>query len=182
MYLSFYKLSKKPFNISTDPGFLWYGEKHKEALATLTYGLIEKNGYVVLTGDVGTGKTTLVNALVEKLDENILVANINHPTLDTIEFLSLVAKMFDASAKITDKTDFLIFFKSFLNQSYTHNKTALLIIDEAHSLSRELLEEIRLLSNIEQAGDKLINIFFVGQNELKPMRSANNTSELPICS
>lgn len=169
MYLSFYELNKKPFNISADPLFLWYGEKHKEALATLTYGLLEANGYVVLTGDVGTGKTTLVNALIETLDKNILVANINHPTLDTIEFLSLVAKTYDASAKIADKTDFLVFFKSFLQQSYTKNKTALLVIDEAHRLSMELLEEIRLLSNMEQAGDKLINIFFVGQNELKPM-------------
>jgi len=169
MYLSFYKLNGKPFNISADPRFLWYGEKHREALATLTYGLIEENGYVVLTGDIGTGKTTLVNALIETLDENILVANINHPTLDAIEFLSLVAKTYDPSAKIADKTDFLVFFKSFLQRSYTQNKTALLVIDEAHRLSMELLEEIRLLSNMEQAGDKLINIFFIGQNELKPM-------------
>ena len=168
MYLSFYQLDEKPFKISADPRFLWQGEKHREALAILTYGLLEENGYVVLTGDVGTGKTTLVNALIETLDKNILVANINHPTLDTLEFLSLVAKTYDASAKIADKTDFLIFFKSFLQLSYIKNKTALLIIDEAHRLSRELLEEIRLLSTMEQAGHKLINIFFVGQNELKP--------------
>ena len=145
MYLSFYQLNEKPFRISADPRFLWYGEKHKEALAILTYGLLEENGYVVLIGDVGTGKTTLVNALIETLDKNILVANINHPTLDTIEFLSLVAKKYDASAKIADKTDFLIFFKSFLQRSYKENKTALLVIDEAHRLSEELLEEIRLL-------------------------------------
>ena len=169
MYLSFYRLKEKPFNISTDPRFLWYGEKHREALANLKYGLLEGNGYVVLTGDVGMGKTTLVNALIETLDDNVLVANINHPTLDTIEFLSLVAKTYDASAEIANKTDFLLFFKSFLQQTYTQNKTALLVIDEAHRLSKELLEEIRLLSNMEQTGNKLINIFFVGQNELKLM-------------
>ncbi len=169
MYLSFYKLKEKPFNISTDPRFLWYGEKHQEALANLKYGLLEGNGYVVLTGDVGMGKTTLVNALIEALDDSVLVANINHPTLDTIDFLSLVAKTYDPSAEIASKTDFLLFFKSFLQRTYTENKIALLVIDEAHRLSKELLEEIRLLSNMEESGNKLINIFFVGQNELKVM-------------
>ena len=169
MYLSFYKLKEKPFNISTDPRFLWYGEKHQEALANLKYGLLEGNGYVVLTGDVGMGKTTLVNALIEALDDSVLVANINHPTLDTIDFLSLVAKTYDPSAEIASKTDFLLFFKSFLQRTYTKNKIALLVIDEAHRLSKELLEEIRLLSNMEESGNKLINIFFVGQNELKVM-------------
>ncbi len=169
MYLSFYKLKEKPFNISTDPRFLWYGEKHQEALANLKYGLLEGNGYVVLTGDVGMGKTTLVNAFIEALDDSVLVANINHPTLDTIDFLSLVAKTYDPSAEIANKTDFLLFFKSFLQRTYTENKIALLVIDEAHRLSKELLEEIRLLSNMEESGNKLINIFFVGQNELKVM-------------
>jgi len=169
MYFSFYKLKEKPFNISTDPRYLWYGEKHQEALANLKYGLLEGNGYVVLTGDVGMGKTTLVNAFIEVLDDSVLVANINHPTLDTIDFLSLVAKTYDPSAEITNKTDFLLFFKSFLQRTYTENKIALLVIDEAHRLSKELLEEIRLLSNMEESGNKLINIFFVGQNELKVM-------------
>ena len=167
MYLSFYKLSERPFNISTDPRFLWCGEKHQEALANLKYGLLDANGYVVLTGDVGTGKTTLVNALIETLDDNVLVAKINHPTLDTVEFFNLVAKTYDASAQITSMTEFLFFFNSFLQKSHAEGKVVLLVIDEAHRLSKELLEEIRLLSNMEQAGIKLINIFFVGQNELK---------------
>ena len=167
MYLPFYKLAEKPFNISTNPRFLWRGEKHQEALANLKYGLLEANGYVVLTGDVGTGKTTLVNALVETLDDNVLVANINHPTLDTVEFFNLVAKTYDASADIVSKTEFLFFFNSFLQKTHASGKVVLLVIDEAHRLSKELLEEIRLLSNIEQSGNKLINIFFVGQDELK---------------
>ena len=167
MYLSFYRLSERPFNISTDPRFLWRGEKHQEALANLKYGLLEANGYVVLTGDVGTGKTTLVNALIETLDDNVLVANVNHPTLDTVEFFNLVAKTYEPAAKIASKTDFLFFFKSFLKKTHSQGKVVLLVIDEAHRLSKELLEEIRLLSNMEQAGKKLINIFFVGQDELK---------------
>ena len=167
MYLPLYKLLEKPFNISTDPRFLWRGEKHEEALANLKYGLLEPNGYVVLTGEVGTGKTTLVNALIETLDDSVLVANINNPTLDTIEFFNQVAKTYDASAEITSKTEFLFFLNSFLEKAHAGGKAVLLVIDEAHRLTKELLEEIRLLSNIEKAGTKLISIFFVGQKELE---------------
>ncbi len=169
MYDSFYNLAEKPFKISTDPRFLWCGEKHKEALANLSYGLMAGNGFVALTGDIGTGKTTLVNALLETLDDRVSVAKINHPSLDTIEFLTLVAKTFDPSVSINGKCDQLLFFNSFLRQIHAQGKVALLIIDEAHRLSVESLEEIRLLSNIEQAGQSLLNIILVGQNELKPM-------------
>ncbi len=172
MYLSFYNLLEKPFSISTDPKFLWLGEKHKEALANLKFGLIEANGYVVLTGDVGTGKTTIVNALIQTLDEHVLVAKINHPTLTILEFFNLVAKAYDLAAEITSKTEFLSLFSAFLQRSKEEGKVVLLVIDEAHCLSVELLEEIRLLYNIEQAGTSLINIFFVGQNELTQMLSA----------
>ena len=167
MYLSFYNLREKPFSINTDPKFLWLGEKHKEALANLKFGLIEANGYVVLTGDVGTGKTTIVNALIQTLDKHVLVATINHPTLNILEFFNLIAKAYDLVAEITSKTEFLSLFSSFLQTAKEEGKVVLLVIDEAHRLSAELLEEIRLLSNIEQTGTSLINIFFVGQNELK---------------
>lgn len=167
MYRSFYNLSKKPFKISSDPRFLWNGEKHQEALANLRYGLLEPNGYVVLTGDVGTGKTTLVNALIESLSDNVLLAKINHPTLNTLDFFNLVAKAYDPSTSISTKAEFLLFLKKFLQKSHARGKVVLLIIDEAHRLSMELLEEIRLLSNMEQVGMHPVNIFFVGQSELK---------------
>jgi type II secretory pathway predicted ATPase ExeA/tetratricopeptide (TPR) repeat protein len=167
MYLSFYKVKEKPFTINTDPRFLWYGEKHREALANLTYGLMEENGYVVMTGEAGTGKTTLVNALIETLDENVLVTKINHPTFGADEFLYLVAKSYDSTLENAGKADCWFIFKSFLQQAHAEGKTALLIIDEAHRLPKASLEEIRLLSNIEHAHKKLINIFLVGQKELK---------------
>ena len=169
MYLAFHNLDEKPFQISTDPRFLWFGEKHREALATLKYGLLECNGFVALTGDAGTGKTTLINALVENLDKKFFMARVNHPSLDTESFLQFIAKKFDPSVNLTRKSDLLLFFESFLNKAYADGRTVLLIIDEAHRLSVDLMEEIRLLSNIEATGRRLINIFFVGQNELKPL-------------
>ncbi len=169
MYTSFYGMTEKPFQISTDPRFLWMGEKHREALANLKYGLMDRNGFVVLTGDAGTGKTTLVNALLEALGENVCVAKINHPSLETNDFLSLIARLLDPGFESTNKRDLLLFFNAFLQQSNADGKVALLIIDEAHRLPMELLEEIRLLSNIEHRGQNLLSIFFVGQDEIKPM-------------
>jgi type II secretory pathway predicted ATPase ExeA len=166
MYRSYYHLSAKPFQISTDPRFLWLGDDHKEALANFRYGLAEGSGYVVLVGAAGTGKTTLINALLAALRKRVLVANINHPTLDVAEFLAFVARTYDPAAAVASKADCLHFFKAFLHQAHAEGKRVLLVIDEAHRLSTEVLEEIRLLSNIEQAGRKLIHIFFVGQPEL----------------
>jgi type II secretory pathway predicted ATPase ExeA/Tfp pilus assembly protein PilF len=167
MYLSYYGLSAKPFQINTDPRFLWLGSEHKEALAHFKYGLLESNGYVVLIGAVGTGKTTLVNALVRMLDDRVLVADINYPSLNPSEFLTLVARAYDPSTIVSGKADCLHFLYDFLRRAHGEGKVVLLVIDEAHRLSETLLEEIRLLSNMEQDGEKLINIFFVGQTELK---------------
>lgn len=173
MYRSFYQLDQQPFRINTDPGFLWLGESHKEALANLTYGLQEGNGFLVLTGDVGTGKTTLVNALVASLGDDVLVADITHPKLDTIEFLSMVVRTFDASATFHGKADMLLFLKDFLRRKYAEGRRVLLVIDEAHRLSVDLLEEVRLWSNLEHNGQRLIQIFFVGQSELKQILSSS---------
>jgi len=166
MYLSYYNLSEWPFQINTDPRFLWLGEKHKEALATLIYGVQDQRGFLVLTGDVGTGKTTLINALLEKLDVSVLVGNITDPKLDMIGFLNAVAASFGGLEKTARKEVFLDRFSKFLNEKYAENKLVLLIIDEAHTLSADHLEQIRLLSNIELPERKLISIFLVGQDEL----------------
>ena len=167
MYLSYYNLSAKPFQISTDSHFLWLGSDHKEALAHLRFGLLENNGYAVLIGDVGTGKTTLINALLQMLDKNFLVAAINHPTLDSDQFLSFVLRAYDPAATFSNKADFLHHLREFLQHAHAKGKKAVLIVDESHHLSETLLEEIRLLSNMEQDGEKLINIIFAGQPELK---------------
>jgi len=167
MYLSHYNLAEKPFQITTDPKFLWLGEKHQEALATLKYGVADNKGFLLLTGDVGTGKTTLINTLLRDLDSNTIVATVVDPNSERLEFFNFLATAFGIEEKFTKKVDFLSHFTEFLNNAYLSNKKVLLIIDEAQRLSTELLEEIRLLSNIERENTKLLNIFFVGQNEFE---------------
>jgi len=165
MYLPHYNLNIKPFQISTDPRFLWLGENHKEALAILKYGIMDNRGFLLLTGDVGTGKTTLINALINSLGEEVVAAFVPDPTLEKMDFFNYVSGAFGNDQTYDSKGEFIESFKTFLNTAYSENKKVLLIIDEAHRISYELLEEIRLLSNIERQNTKLINIFFVGQTE-----------------
>lgn len=165
MYLSYYNLESKPFQMSTDPGFLWLGEKHKEALATLKYAIVENKGILALTGDVGTGKTTLINALIQSLGDDTLAATIYDPSLGVLEFFNIISIAFNMGRTFAGKGEFLIYFKRFLKEVRAQNKKVLLIIDEAQRISNELLEEIRLLSNLEDEYVRLLNIFFVGQNE-----------------
>lgn len=165
MYLSHYNLTEKPFQINTDPKFLWQGEKHKEALAMLKYGILDNRGFLFLAGDVGTGKTTLINSLISQLGDQIIVAIVPDPSLEKIDFFNFLAVAFNFNRQFNSKGEFLVYFSSFLHKAYINNKRVLLIIDESQKLTSELLEEIRLLSNIEKHDAKLINIFFVGQNE-----------------
>ncbi len=167
MYLSHYRLSAKPFEINTDPRFLWLEGDHKEALANLRYGLMACNGYAVLVGAVGTGKTTLVNALLQMLDDRVIAASINFTSMAPAEFLSFIARTYAPDVPVASKADSLLSIKAFLDRANERGKQVLLVIDEAHRLSESLLEQIRLLSNMERNGIPLINIFFVGQTELK---------------
>jgi type II secretory pathway predicted ATPase ExeA/outer membrane protein OmpA-like peptidoglycan-associated protein len=169
MYLDYYKLSAKPFSISPDPKFLWLGEKHAEALASLKYGILEDKGFLLLTGEIGTGKTLLINCLVKSLNQGVLVATIPDPSLKLIDFYNVLSNRFKIDKKFESKADFLIYFEKFLIRAHEDRKKVLLIIDEAQRLKSKLLDEIRVLSNIEFENKKLINIFFVGQRELKEM-------------
>jgi general secretion pathway protein A len=165
MYLSHYNLEKEPFQITSDPTFLWLGEQHQEALSTLQYGIQEGKGFLLLTGDVGTGKTVLINRLVTMIDANSIVANLPDPGLDIPDFFNHLSEVLKMGQTFETKGAFLAQLRKFLHKTAAQNKNVLLIIDEAQRLSHELLEEIRLLSNIELNNKKLINIFFVGQTE-----------------
>jgi general secretion pathway protein A len=167
MYTEFFELIEKPFSLSTSPRFLYLGEKHKEALAILKYGVMERQGFVLLTGEVGTGKTTMVRALLSSLDTNVKYVHLANPLLSPREFIAyLILSAFENKIHFKTKSEFLIAFEAFLTKVQQRNKHFLLVIDEAHKLSFDLLEEIRLLSNLETAEEKLISIFLVGQPEL----------------
>jgi general secretion pathway protein A len=165
MYQSFYNLKIKPFQITTDPKFLWLGEKHKEALATLKYGILENKGFLLLTGDVGTGKTVLIHGLMKLIDVSAIVAAVPDPGLSTLDFFNFLSEEFEMKRRFDSKGAFLIHLKHFLYKASAADKKVLLIIDESQRLNNELIEQIRLLSNIEMDNRKLINIFFVGQSE-----------------
>ena len=169
MYENYYNLNAMPFQITTDPKFLWLGEKHSEALATLKYGILENKGFLLLTGDVGTGKTALINRLVKMIDVAAIVAKVPDPGLSSLEFFNFLAIEFKMNKKFDSKGEFLIHLKNFLLKANDSQKKVLLIIDESQRLNHDLLEQIRLLSNIELQDRKLINIFFVGQTEFNEM-------------
>ncbi|RLC20005.1 MAG: hypothetical protein DRH56_10695, partial [Deltaproteobacteria bacterium] len=167
MYREFYNLEEKPFNLTPSPKFLYLGENHKEALALLTYGVVERKGFILLTGEVGTGKTTMVHALLGNLDESVRCIFLSNPLLSQQDFIDYLAfSAFKQKAHFKSKTAFLLEFESYLKENLRRHRNVILIIDEAHKLSFELLEEIRLLSNMELADEKLINIFLIGQPEL----------------
>ncbi|RLB14326.1 MAG: type II secretory pathway protein, partial [Deltaproteobacteria bacterium] len=157
MYTSFYNLKEKPFNLTPSPRFLYLGETHKEALALLTYGVMERKGFILLTGEVGTGKTTVVQTLLGDLDSSVKYVSLSNPTLSAKDFLFYVASGLGLKTKFESKGSFLIHFENFLQTLLHQQQNVLLIVDEAQKLSLTLLEEIRLLSNMETADEKLIN-------------------------
>ena len=173
MYLKYFNLSAKPFEISPDPRFLWLGEKHKEGFATLRYGILTGKGFIALTGDVGTGKTTLLNALARSFGDNFIFARIPDPSLEELDFLNYTASAFEMDKKFRGKGDFLSELTTFLNQAHADNKEVVLVVDEAQNIKAELLEEIRLISNIEKPEKKLINIIFAGQNRFNEILNNN---------
>ncbi len=165
MYLSHFKLREKPFQLNTDPRFLWLGRQHREALSTLQYGIQENKGLLLLTGDIGTGKTALVSSLVDRLvDDNVVVAKLPDPGLVRNDFFFLVSHSFGIHHRVQDKENFTEAFDHFLERTCERGQKALLIVDEAQIMSTEILEEVRLLSNMECRRTRLLNIILVGQN------------------
>ncbi|MBN1905427.1 MAG: AAA family ATPase [Deltaproteobacteria bacterium] len=167
MYTDFYDLKEKPFNLTPSSKYLYLGDIHKEALALLTYGVTERMGFILLTGEVGTGKTTMVHALLNSLGDDVQYVYLSNPLFSVNDFMDYLAfSAFKKKIHFQSKADFLIQFESFLQEKFQSHKNFILIIDEAQKLSVELLEEIRLLSNMETADEKLIKIFLIGQPEL----------------
>jgi general secretion pathway protein A len=169
MYLAHYDLKYKPFKTNPSPNFLWFGEKHQEALAVLKHGIMENGGFLLLTGDAGTGKTSLLRYLIKLLDDKSLVVSVPDPDLEPMDFFNFLAGEFKMNKYFNKKVDFVIQFKQFLHAAHSKRKKVIIIIDEAHRLSHDLLEQIRLFSNIELDNRKLINIFLIGQGEIEDL-------------
>ncbi len=167
MYCSFYGIEEKPFSITPDPKFLYLGTTHKEAFAHLLYGIRERGGFIVITGEIGTGKTTLCRALLTNLDEDTIVAFIFNPTLSALELLKSINEDFGVSSQGRTKKELIDELNRFLLEKRKEGKNTVLIIDEVQNLDMEVLEQIRLLSNLETDTEKLLQIILVGQPEFR---------------
>jgi len=167
MYKRFYNLQRNPFEITPDPRFLFPTKQHNEALASLYYGVKRRKGFVVLTGEVGTGKTMLVRCLLQILRQaNVAYAYLFNPRLTAMEFLQYIAGDLHLPVAGKSKSDLLLTLSTYAIARYQKGFTTVLVVDEAHHLSTEILEEIRLLTNLETGEAKLLQILLIGQPEL----------------
>jgi type II secretory pathway predicted ATPase ExeA len=168
MYRNFFHLRDKPFNVNPDPRFLFLTPDMQEALACLTYGIQARKGFVLLTGEVGTGKTTLLNRLLDWLhDRRVATAFLFNSTLTVNEFLDYMMADFGIGGESPLKSQTLLRLNRWLLQRHRAGETAVLLVDEAQNLSWQVLEEIRLLTNLETATAKLLQIVLCGQSELE---------------
>ena len=166
MYLELYGLKNSPFNITADPEFYFEGSSHREAFAALMYGIKERKGIILITGEVGLGKTTLCKVLLEKLPNQIKTSLILNPYFSEVQLLEAIVGDFGLKLAKKTRLDVINKLNSFLVESSLAGGNAVLIIDEAQNLTARQLEQIRLLSNIETAKEKLLQIVLVGQPEL----------------
>jgi general secretion pathway protein A len=179
MYHEFFGLSKSPFNMTPDPGFLFLTPQHREALAGLSYAILGKKGFLVLTGEAGTGKTTLLVRVLQCLpSERIQSSVVLNPTLTPGEFLEMALMGFGVAEVPAGKPQRLAKLQELLLQAEARNKICALVVDEAHKLSPEILEEIRLLGNFERSDHKLMQILLLGQNELADLLNRPDMRQL----
>jgi general secretion pathway protein A len=167
MYKAFFGFTKNPFNMSPDPSFLFRSAQHEEALANLIYGVQSRKGFIVLTGEVGTGKTTMLECLRDFLNaQQIAFASLFNSRLSVEQFFELLAYDLDLRCNRLSKTEVLLSLNNMLLERANVGRTTVLIVDEAHNLEWDVLEEIRLLGNLENRKGKLLQIFLAGQQEL----------------
>ena len=169
MYESHFGLQVKPFSLSPDPRFLYFGKRHSQAYAMLEYGIKEQVGFAVVTGEVGTGKTTLLRKVLDEIDQDNNVALVSHTHKDLVSVIPTVLDAFGVVAEDVpaDSAALYRFFVDFLVTQYARGRQSILIIDEAQNLSVDALEQLRLLSNVNADGHLLLQTLLVGQPELR---------------
>jgi len=178
VYLDYYGLKEPPFDITPNPRFLFYSAKHREAFNHLLYGIRERKGFVQLTGEVGAGKTTLCRAMLEQLDGHYATALILNPVMRADELMKAIAIEFGLDVKGMHRLDCVAAINNFLLWQVEQGRDAVLIIDEAQDLTDELLEQIRLLSNLETDNRKLLQIVLLGQPELRDRLNSHRLRQL----
>jgi len=180
MYSAYFGFKESPFNLSPDPQFLYRSPQHEEALANLIYGVQSRKGYIVLTGEVGTGKTTMLECLRDYLDSQMIqFAFIFNSRIDPEQFFEMIAYELDLRCNRNSKTEVLFALNQGLVQQANQGRTTVLMVDEAHNLDWEVLEEIRLLGNMESARTgKLLQTILAGQPELERKLDAPNMRQL----
>lgn len=179
MYNAYFGFEESPFSLSPDPAFLYRSTQHEEALANLIYGVQSRKGFIVLTGEVGTGKTTMLECLRDFLEaQRVEFAFIFNSRINTEQFFEMIAYDLDLRCSRTSKTEVLIALNELLIQQANQGRTSVLIIDEAHNLEWEVLEEVRMLGNLENRRGKLLQIILAGQPELDRKLDAPNLRQL----
>ena len=167
MYTTFFGLHEKPFDLLPNPDFLYPSRAHKRALTYLTHGIKERAGFILLTGEVGSGKTTLIRNMIRSQLRDSVLAKVFNTRVDSLQLLMQINSDFGLDTEGRDKAALLRELNDFLIEQYAQRRQAVLIIDEAQNLSAEILEEVRMLSNLETDRDKLLQIILVGQPELR---------------
>ena len=179
MYESFFGLSGKPFQLNPDPSFYFGSRGHKRAFAYLEYGLYQSEGFIVITGEIGAGKTTIVRSLLEQLDpEKVVAVQLVSTQLDADDMLRAVGAAFGIPVKSVDKAMLLASLEAFLCKLAVEKKRALLIVDEAQNLTPRAVEELRMLSNFQLGDQALLQSFLVGQPELRAMMQGEQMQQL----
>jgi general secretion pathway protein A len=179
MYQEFYGFREPPFNITPDPRFLYFSARHREALEHLLYGIRERKGFVQITGEVGAGKTTLCRAALERLGPRFRTALILNPVMSATQlFRTILVELGLTPPGRADRVAYLDILNEFLLAQVPKGEDVVLLIDEAQDLSSELLEQVRLLSNLETDRQKLLQIVLIGQPELKTMLDEHHLRQL----
>lgn len=178
MYKNFFGFKERPFQLVPNPAYLFLSRSHEEAMAHLTYAISQGDGFVEITGEVGTGKTTLCRAFLENLDDDTEVAYIFNPKLDSIQLLQSINSEFGINSDTDNTKDLIDTLNTFLIKKKAEGKKVILLVDEAQNLSKEVLEQLRLLSNLETTTSKLLQIILVGQPELGEMLDSHELRQL----
>lgn len=179
MYEAFYGLTNKPFQLNPDPGFYFGSKQHRRAKAYLEYGVQRSEGFIVITGEIGAGKTTVVRGLLDSLDANkVVAANLVTTQLDAEDTLRLVGAAFGVRVKDASKADVLMALEAFLVTQVSQGKRCLLIVDEAQNLTRKAVEELRMLSNFQCGQQALLQTFLVGQPEFRAVLQSPDMQQL----